>query len=239
MPPPTKIHFLEVFILTPRVAFKCQDGSSTETTVTSQETHCKFPLPQWQAPATTFKGVPVAKIITGVQLSKQESSYKRLVFECSTSTVTMLKAFVNGMPCHSDYWECSTQVSMETWEIDVKFVGSVWHQGMELVASQPSLTTGILILNHGDGIKSPQLMMKLCEMVTFTKQWQKEEARMYWRTFILMVLLSLEREEYPHLCNEETPKYSSNLTGNRGKKQAWIQMHRISQGQVDMEYSGL
>lgn len=115
----------------------------------------------------------------------------------------MLTAFVNGMPCHSDYWECSTQVSMETWEIDVKFVGSVWHQGMGLVASQPSLTTGILILNHGDGIKSPQLMMKLCEMVTFPKQWQKEEARMYWRTFILMVLLCLEREEYPHLYNEE------------------------------------
>lgn len=143
-----------------RVMFKCHDSASTETTVTSQKTNCKFTLSRWQAPGTTFKGVPVAKIITGAWLSKQESSYKRLIFECSTSTVIILKAFVNGMPCRSDYCHCSTQVSMETWEIDVKFVGSVWHQGMGLVVSQPSLTTGILIFNHGEGIKSPQMMMK-------------------------------------------------------------------------------
>lgn len=55
-----------------------------------------------------------------------------------------------------------------------------------------------------------------------------------------MVLLCLEREEYPHLYNEERDtQILFQLTGNRGKKKAWIQMHRTSQGQVDMEYSGL
>lgn len=138
-----------------------------QTTVTSQKTNCKFTLSRWQAPGTTFKGAPVAKIVTGAWLSKQESSYKRLIFECSTSTVPVLKAAVSGMPCRSDYSECSAQVSMETWEIDVTFVGSVWHQGMGLVARQPSLITGILIFNHGEGIKSPEMMVKLTKWSHF------------------------------------------------------------------------
>lgn len=56
----------------------------------------------------------MAKMITGAELSKQESYYKRLIFECSSSIMTILKAFVNGMPCCSDYSMCSTKVSMET-----------------------------------------------------------------------------------------------------------------------------
>lgn len=108
--------------------------------------------------------------------------------------MTILNAFVNGMSCRSDYSMCSTKVSMETWERDVKFVRCVWHQGIRLVSSQPSRTTGILIFKHQESLNNAEI-----HKTEFPREFLSQAMTRRWhehnKETVILMLLSLKREK--------------------------------------------